>query len=216
MEPDGATGTASQTLGFYTSALVAPVTISTNTQALTPGQTNSIPITVTNGGTLTLSQITTSVSISPDTITMLGAFPEISSLNPSSSVSEQAQSLHPLDNRKLCSHDNLHFIICRTERCDWNREPDTWLLHFGTRHAETSNLVECADAHARSDGHGSNQTDEQRHSSTFADNDLGVNLSRYNYNAGAFPKNLFPNPSSSVSEQLNLYIPSTTAGLQSR
>ncbi|MGA2874846.1 MAG: hypothetical protein ABSE82_04810 [Nitrososphaerales archaeon] len=89
VEPDGATGTASQTLGFYTSALVAPVTISTNTQALTPGQTNSIPITVTNGGTLTLSQIATSVSISPGTITMLGAFPEISSLNPSSSVSEQ-------------------------------------------------------------------------------------------------------------------------------
>ncbi len=67
VEPDGATGTATQTLGFYTSAFVIPVTISTSVQTLAPGQTNTIPITITNSGTLALSQISTSLSISPGT-----------------------------------------------------------------------------------------------------------------------------------------------------
>ena len=90
VEPSGATGTASQTLGFYTLALVTPkLVISSNVQMLTPGQTDTVPIKLMNNATVALSQITTSVSISPGTITMLGAFPEISSLNPSSSVSEQ-------------------------------------------------------------------------------------------------------------------------------
>ncbi len=88
-DPYGNSETASQTINSYVSTVSQPkLSASTSVESLTPGQTNNVMITITNGGSIALSEISTTIAFSPSSITLLGSSPYIPILDAGSSVTE--------------------------------------------------------------------------------------------------------------------------------
>ena len=86
-DPYGNSGTVSQSLFLYASAAgVAKLQFSSNQQTLVPGTSNNVTITLTNTGAQSLSQVVTSITSGSPSVTILGTFPYLASLNANASV----------------------------------------------------------------------------------------------------------------------------------
>ncbi|MDG6994479.1 MAG: hypothetical protein JRN52_01040 [Nitrososphaerota archaeon] len=95
-DPYGNSESANRTLDTYVAQQSPPgLQVSTNVDTLTPGQINSIPLTISNTGSETLSQISTSLTVQPTTATILGTFPYIQTLNANSSQNEELKVYVP-------------------------------------------------------------------------------------------------------------------------
>ncbi|MDG6904773.1 MAG: hypothetical protein JRN20_03190 [Nitrososphaerota archaeon] len=87
---NGISESITQTLYTYVSTAIQPkLQVSTSIMTLTPDQVNVIPVTITNTGNATLSQISVTLAASPSTVTLLGSPPYIATLNAGSSINEQ-------------------------------------------------------------------------------------------------------------------------------
>ena len=89
-DPYGNSQTLSQNLNIYVpSSSKAELQVSSSVESLTAGQVDTIPVNITNTGTVALSQISTALSVQPTSITILGSLPTIQSLPALSSVAEE-------------------------------------------------------------------------------------------------------------------------------
>lgn len=89
-DPYGSSETMSQSLNIYVpSSSRAELQISSNVQALAAGQVDTIPVNVTNAGTVALSEISTTLSVQPTSVAILSSLPSIQRLSAQSSMTEE-------------------------------------------------------------------------------------------------------------------------------
>jgi hypothetical protein len=90
-DPYGVQQSASQTVGFYVSAVPASqLFVQAGDYSLVPGTTNDVPITLTNVGTGPIFQVHTTVA-SPTQASVLTQFPAISELKSNASVTDSME-----------------------------------------------------------------------------------------------------------------------------
>lgn len=112
-DPYGNSETMSQSLNIYVpSSSKTQLQVSSSVESLTVGQVNTIPVNITNTGGVALSQISTSISVQPTSVTIIGALPSIQSLSAKSSVMQELSAYVPssLQSSALSITFNLSFV----------------------------------------------------------------------------------------------------------